>query len=102
MTKTETETVELTNALLQCLLRMTGNADTEAKRNLSRALHETCWNRLNRWVIEVDEEHIKTIRALIVEYTENHRTRAIWTRFHNYMCQQSDVYRRLYREGAES
>jgi hypothetical protein len=99
-TKTETETVELTNALFQCLLNMTGGdpeLDMEPKRNLSRALHNVHWNMGGRWVVELTEEDIKTIHVLILGYTLNDKSPAKRTRFHNYMCHQSKVYWRLYR-----
>ena len=99
-TETETETIELTNALFQCLLNMTAG-DKGSHRHLVHALHTVRWNMGNRWVIEMTEGDVKTARSLILDYTRNHRTGAMRTRFHNYMCQQSEAYRRLFwSEGA--
>lgn len=100
MTDTETETIELTNALLQCLLNMTGReveSDRGPRGSLARTLHGVKFMLGNRWKVEVTEENIKTIHVLMIDYTKEHRTPAVRTRFHNYLCHQSPTYDRLFR-----
>lgn len=95
---TETETIELTNALLQCLLNQTVDTDHGPKRDLARALHNVTFMLGNRWKVEVTEEDVKTIHALILEYTKGNRTTMVRTRFHRYLLNQSDIYYRLFKD----
>lgn len=96
----EMEAVELTHSLLQCLLNMTGRTEeqrTPERESLARALHATYWNFGARWVVELTEGDIRTVHECIVGYTQNGRKR-LYTRFHNYMCGQSLIYARLYKD----
>jgi ABC-type phosphate transport system auxiliary subunit len=93
------EQVELTNALLQLLLNMTGgdpDLSQPPKRHLERALHEVRFLTGNRWLIEVTEGDVRTINYMIEVGTLNRRSSQVRTRFHTHMCKQSPTYNRLF------
>ncbi len=94
---TKTETIELTNALLQVLLNMTGgDPDLQQPRirSLTEALHGVPVTRpSSRWTIEVSDDDIRTIHYVLRVYHLNHPQQQ--TRFENHMCRQSLLYRQL-------
>lgn len=97
-TDTTTETVELTNGLLQALLNVTGGDPDDLSprmRHLAIALHDLRWNMGNRWVVELTEDDIHAVRQAIVAYNEG-RERPQLIRHHNYLRKTSETYRRLY------
>lgn len=98
-TKVPVERVELTSKLLEALLNMTGG-DVELQqpkiRALVRQLHKAVMLVGNRWVVELTDEDMRTARYVLGVYTLNRPQ--LKTRFHNWLTENSEQYRRIEQE----
>lgn len=94
-TEQATETVELTGALLQALLCMTGeDADQDANvRALLLVLHRVQFVPGNRWKTELTERDMRTVVHLLEAYTLVKTKLRI--RFDNYLFHRSELYRKV-------
>lgn len=98
-TKASVEIVELSNKLFEALLNMTGG-DVELQkpktRSLVRQLHWAVFIPGNRWKVELTDEDMRTVRYVLKAYTLNRPQ--LKTRFHRYLLNNSEQYRRIEQE----
>lgn len=96
---TETETVELTHAMLQGVLNMTSSPEhwTDRTRALVVAVHKAQWVGVgSRWRVPLTREEVRALHYVLRVYTL--RRPSLRVRFDNWLCQRSDLYRETHEE----